>query len=178
LLTLARAQAGGTSADHARVEGFVEDALRLVQGAVQIQEVTIEVQIGAAQEVLVNGRRSDLTRLLRNLLENAIKFGNQGGHVRVIAHRDETSVELAVEDDGPGIALKEQANLFDPFYRGSNIATAQISGTGLGLAISREIARKFGGDIQVDPEIRAGTRMVVRLSLVEISPTSSSLVDD
>jgi signal transduction histidine kinase len=161
LLTLARAQSDSSATEHAQLEDIIDDAIRLVQGSAQIQETVIEVNAVDIELLMVVGRRRDLARLLRNLLENAIKFGPRGGKVKVIAHRDGEYVSLFVEDGGPGISVKERTQLFEPFFR----ASSQVTGTGLGLAIAREIARKSGGDIGIDETYRHGTRLRVTLRI-------------
>jgi signal transduction histidine kinase len=161
LLTLARAQSDSSTTEQALVEDIIEDAMRLVQGSAQIQETAIAVDLTNIETLTVIGRRGDLARLLRNLLENAIKFGPRGGQVRLTVVREGSFVELSVEDEGPGITVKDRAQLFEPFFRG----TSQVTGTGLGLAIAREIAKKSGGDIYFDERYRMGTRLCVKLAI-------------
>ena len=172
LLTLARAQSDSTSTEHAKLEDIVEDALRLVQGAAQIQDTSIDVDIEGIENSVVLGRRSDLSRLLRNLLENAIKFGPRGGCVRLYGRNEGNSAVIAIEDHGPGIALKDHAQLFEPFFRGSS----QTTGTGLGLAIAKEIARKSSGDIILDDTVLSGTTIRVVLRLIANEETESTRV--
>ncbi|HMA91652.1 MAG TPA: HAMP domain-containing sensor histidine kinase [Polyangiaceae bacterium] len=171
LLTLAHAQAESTVIASARVGSVVEEAVRLVQGVAQIQEATVERNVSAVEDAVVCGMEADLARLLRNLLENAIKFGPAGGQVRVTGQAQSSTIVLAVTDQGPGIAPADRAGLFAPFYRGNTKATARTPGTGLGLAIAREIARKYGGDVTLDDSYTKGTRMVIRLPLAP-PPTS------
>jgi signal transduction histidine kinase len=167
LLMLARAQADATTDDRSLVSGVVEDAIRMVQGVAQIQEVSFDVDIERVGSFMVVGRRNDLTRLLRNLFENAIKFGPRSGCVRVRGQKTDGSITIAIEDSGPGVAPKDQPNIFSPFYRASTKTVAQISGTGLGLAIAREIARKAGGDVTYDGECTTGARFLVALCIAQ-----------
>jgi signal transduction histidine kinase len=169
LLTLARAQADTASVEHTRIEAIVEDAIRLVQGAAQIQDTTIDVDVEPVASETVMGRRRDLSRLLRNLLENAVKFGPHGSRVSLTGTKDGFYVVIAVEDKGPGIAPKDRAHVFEPFFRGSS----KTNGTGLGLAIAREIARKSGGDITFDEAFTPGTRLQVKLLVAGHEPRAS-----
>lgn len=181
LLALAHAQAESTSIGYTRIRDLVEEALRLVQGTIQIQETSVEVEIDPIRHVTVCGRQGDLSRILRNLLENAVKFGPPGGRVRLTGGRDGTKIWLAVQDEGPGIAETDRPNLFSPFYRGTSKVAAQTSGTGLGLAIAREIARKSGGDVVHDESRIKGSRFVVRLleaAPVPIEPAEASGFDE
>ncbi|MGC4069457.1 MAG: ATP-binding protein [Polyangiaceae bacterium] len=110
------------------------------------------------------GLHDDLCRLLRNLLENAIKLGPSGGHVLVRGQRDGDFVILVVQDSGPGIDPKDHAGLFEPFFRGSTPISKSTNGTGLGLAIALEIARKAGGAILLDSSFSGGARFLVKLA--------------
>lgn len=165
LLTLAHAQAESTSMGHTRVGDLVDEALRLVQGTIQIQETSVQVEIASIADVTVCGSQGDLSRILRNLLENAVKFSPVGASVRLLGGSDADGVWIAVEDDGPGITEADRSNLFSPFYRGSSKTAAQVSGTGLGLAIAREIARKSGGEVVFDESCVPGCRFVVKLQV-------------
>lgn len=165
LLTLAHAQAESSSMGYSRISDLVDEALRLVQGTIQIQETSVQVEIESVAHVTVCGQQGDLSRILRNLLENAAKFSSVGARVRLVAGRDAASVWIAVEDEGPGIAEADRSKLFSPFYRGSSKAAAPVSGTGLGLAIAREIARKNGGEVALDEGHTKGCRFVVRLQV-------------
>jgi two-component system heavy metal sensor histidine kinase CusS len=97
----------------------------------------------------VLGHAIDLERLLRNLLDNAVRHSPEGGHVRVEARSDGETVHLTVIDDGPGIPPEERDRVFDPFYRADS-ERRRDDGSGLGLAIVREIARVHGGDVSVE----------------------------
>ena len=99
---------------------------------------------------MVLGHAYDLERLLRNLLDNAVRHCPDGGHVRVEAKSEGETVLLSVLDDGPGVPAEDRERVFEPFFR----AAAELprdGGSGLGLAIVREIARGHGGDVSVEP---------------------------
>ncbi|WP_423393699.1 ATP-binding protein [Burkholderia sp. LMG 21824] len=82
--------------------------------------------------------------LLDNLVDNAIKYGRQGGRIELAVHDDGALQRIVVRDDGPGVALDEHERLGDRFYRGSG---AQSPGSGLGLSIVTRIAQYFGGTV-------------------------------
>jgi two-component system OmpR family sensor kinase len=115
-----------------------------------------------APELSLNGCLSDLERLVRNLIENAIRHSPEGGTVEVSASATPSAVEICVADQGPGIPPGEEERIFEPFYRGSAMHGG-ATGTGLGLAIAREIARNHEGDISVTSAPSGGARFVVYL---------------
>ena len=96
--------------------------------------------------VSVHGNALLLAELLNNLLDNALRYTPQGGHVTVRLWVHHPHAVLAVEDTGPGIAESERERVFDRFYRVLGTGT---SGSGLGLAIVKEIAQKHQGDVAV-----------------------------
>ncbi len=104
-----------------------------------------------------------LRQILSNLLTNAIKYSPQGGIVHFELICTPQTAIFRVQDSGIGIPISEQANLFDSFYRASNVGT--ISGTGLGLAIVKKSVDLHGGEIAVESEVGVGTTFTVTLPL-------------
>jgi two-component system OmpR family sensor kinase len=115
----------------------------------------------AGDGAAVQGHAGDLQRLLRNLIENAIRHSPRGGSVRIVTQHGAEHVELRVSDEGPGVPPDVRARIFEPFFRVVG-DRADGSGAGLGLAISRRIARAHGGDLWVDDSAH-GAQFVVRL---------------
>ncbi len=105
-----------------------------------------------------------LDQVLTNLVSNALKYSPQGGHVTVDISSADDHVELSVSDEGIGIGVKEQSELFQPFTR-TNEARRHASGTGLGLYITKQIVEIHGGTIDLISDVGAGTTVVVRLPL-------------
>ena len=108
----------------------------------------VQVKIDADDSTVL-GHAIDLERLLRNLIDNAVRHAPVGGHVRVAARSDGETVDLSVTDDGPGVPPEERDRVFDPFFRAAS-ERRRDDGSGLGLAIVREIARVHGGDVSVE----------------------------
>jgi two-component system sensor histidine kinase QseC len=94
-------------------------------------------------------REVDLPALrcvLDNLIDNGIRYGKEGGHVRIELHTRALAHQLAVEDDGPGIPESERDKVFERFYRGQDVTAP---GTGLGLAIAQRAAARLGGELRL-----------------------------
>ncbi len=111
-------------------------------------------------------RPTSIRRALRNLIENAIAYGERA---RISVERSETEVRIVVEDDGPGIAETDKDRVFDPFVRLEASRSRATGGMGLGLAISRTIARAHGGDVLVENRDAGGLRAVLLLPREAIS---------
>jgi signal transduction histidine kinase len=103
-----------------------------------------------------------LTRVIDNLLVNAIKFSNDGSEIKITVHNKGEALVVGVIDGGPGIAKDEQRLIFDKFYRGKNNSD-KTPGTGLGLAISKSVVEKHGGKIWVESEMDNGAKFYFAL---------------
>jgi signal transduction histidine kinase len=112
--------------------------------------------------VLVDPQR--ITAVLRNLIENAVKYGGEGKPVRINAVQNGESLIVYISDEGPGISQSQAMRVFDSFYRVDNGLTRQITGAGLGLAISRGFIQAHGGDIWIEPSLQ-GTCVAFSLPL-------------
>ena len=140
------------------VAGVLE-MLRPVAEEGQVQLTMSPIETG----LVVRVDRSQLERSLINLGSNAVKFTPAGGHASLAAAASGDRVVIEVADTGIGIPTKEQAQLFDRFFRASNATDAAIPGTGLGLAIVRAIVEGHGGELQVESAEGEGTTMRVVL---------------
>ena len=120
------------------------------------------IDTSAVSAAQVSGEEGLLTRVVRNLLDNAEQHG--GSSVRVsLEERDGVAV-LSVADDGAGIPEQLHEHVFERFARVDEVRTGS-NGTGLGLAIAREIVSALGGSLTIDPSFYPGVRFVVRLPL-------------
>jgi signal transduction histidine kinase len=102
-----------------------------------------------------------VARVVRILLDNALRYGPPGTPVRVEARPAAGHAVIAVADEGLGIPPDERDRIFERFHRGT--AAGSAGGFGLGLAIGRELARRMGGELEVDAEVVRGTRFTLVL---------------
>jgi two-component system, OmpR family, sensor histidine kinase MprB len=105
----------------------------------------------------VTGEARSLERAVTNLLDNAVKWSPRGGTVRVRLNHG----QLTVDDEGPGIAEDDRAQVFDRFYRSEE--SRSMPGSGLGLSIVRQVAERHSGAVRADEAPGGGTRMVLQL---------------
>jgi two-component system, OmpR family, phosphate regulon sensor histidine kinase PhoR len=121
---------------------------------------------------LAIGERDELLRLIENLIENAIKYGQSGGYVDIdVTPADEGTITLMVRDYGPGIAAEHLPRLTERFYRADVQESRVLGGTGLGLAIVKHILTRHRGRMAVESE--PGQGAIFRVSL----PAHPSLAD-
>jgi two-component system sensor histidine kinase TctE len=110
----------------------------------------VELRRGATSDVQVRGSRSLLVEVLLNLLHNAIRATPDGGAVSVSIEADNGTVQLSVEDEGPGIPMEHRELIFQRFYRIPQVSNGPTDdGSGLGLAIVRGIAQAHGGRVEL-----------------------------
>jgi len=118
------------------------------------------VTVNVPGPVAVNVKRAGVRRVVTNLIDNALKHG---GRVAVTLAQHGPWIEVAVEDDGPGIAEDRREEAFRPFHRLDQGRNLQTGGSGLGLAIARDIARAHGGDIALGDSALGGLKATLRL---------------
>ncbi|TWO70690.1 HAMP domain-containing protein [Caenimonas sedimenti] len=133
----------------------------LAQAVPQAMARRIELSLEAPDHLLIAIDEPAFTSILLNLVDNAIRYGREGGNVVVSLRGDEERIHLQVQDDGPGIPESEQALVFERFYRG---AGQEVSGSGLGLAIVKQAALRMGGRALVTAGLaRQGVGFLVSL---------------
>ena len=121
------------------------------------------------QPAVIEGDRSQLDQLLRNLIDNALKYGDPAEPVTVSVENSAKQVTLAVEDRGAGIAGEHLPHLTRRFYRTDPGRSRAAGGTGLGLAIVKHIVERHQGRLDIASTVGKGTAVTVRF---KVAPTS------
>jgi signal transduction histidine kinase len=119
----------------------------------------IDLGLDAMPNLQIKGDREGLRTLVRNLVDNAVRYTPPGGTVQVRSHAAAQEAVLEVTDNGPGIAAADRARVFDRFYRR---AAEQESGTGLGLAIVKAIAERHAARVSLDEAPGGGLHVMVK----------------
>ncbi len=164
LLDLARSDAGRLTIKPARadVAPLVEDPVRTMQSQTQAkgQALAMEIEPGLPQ---VSVDRDRIRQVLVNLLTNAHEYCPEGASILVTATGQGDGVQLAVSDDGPGMAADQLEHIFERFTRGDAGLTQHVGGTGLGLAISKSLVELHGGTISAESAAGHGSTFRVWL---------------
>lgn len=149
LLELSRIEAGRYELD-LRPLDILAAARRAVEAIHErAQARQIEVTVADGEALIANADKKAFDQVLNNLLENAVKYTQDGGHVVVRATATPTTIRIAVEDDGPGIAPKYRERIFERFYRIDKGRSRETGGTGLGLAIVKHYVESMRGQVGV-----------------------------
>ena len=127
----------------------------------QQKNITLET---VSETVVVAGMEDALKLLITNLTDNAIRYTQPDGRIRLSTKREQNEVVIEVSDNGPGIAPEERERVFDRFYRALG---TKAQGHGLGLAIVKRIVEIHHGSIAIDDGLDGkGTTMRIRLPLL------------
>lgn len=171
LLVLARADAGERQIEKERF--FLDDIALDAAGAAQViaRQKNVEITVDEFEEAPVEGDPALIRQLIMIVLDNAVKFTDAGGQVRVRVSMHEGAPTFAVEDTGIGIKPEERSRVFQRFFRGET-ARSRTDGAGLGLSIASWITREHGAEITLNSEPGKGTRVTVAFPHVE-APVSS-----
>jgi signal transduction histidine kinase len=164
LLTLARLDPGGPTGPREPIElgALVHRVAEEIEPLVAARRISLTLPDAAGPAI--NGNPAELVVLIRNLLENAVKYTPTGGAVSAAVSERPGAVELHVSDTGPGIPEHEQEKVFERFYRAPG---AEVSGSGLGLAIVREVVARHGASIRLGNRAQGGLDVVVQFDRAE-----------
>jgi signal transduction histidine kinase len=129
---------------------------------------------GPDTPVLIVGDSVRLEQVLQNLLDNAVKYSPADGVITICIEQQNAEAKLTISDQGIGIPETARAQLFERFYRASNLDRRRVQGTGIGLSIVSEIVALHGGVVEVDSTEGYGSTFTVRLPLLETNSTAQS----
>ncbi|MBK9168884.1 MAG: HAMP domain-containing histidine kinase [Bryobacterales bacterium] len=130
-------------------DDVLRTAVEHFRPALEAKGLAVELDLRAGES-----RRFDpdvLGQIAANLVSNVEKYAAAGEWLRIESCLRDGTIEICVEDRGPGIQERERGRIFEPFYRIHNSLTEGVSGTGIGLSISRDLARLHGGDVVLEP---------------------------
>ncbi len=147
LLEVTRAGAIDAAAVPVDVLEVSQEAALLVAAEAEARGVSLVCE---GHGMRVPGHGNDLVRLLRNLLENAVRHSPSGGQVVLRCAEVMRRATVTVRDAGPGVPEADRERIFEAFYRGARERAGNDGGTGLGLTIAQEIARAHGGELRLD----------------------------
>ena len=163
LLDLSRLEAEETTRhESVKVHEVVRQAVDRVQPTAGLRSVRLAVA-DVARSWTVRGDRRQLVSALSNLLENAVKYSDDGSTVEIGSRTDGRDFELFVRDRGIGIPSRDLDRIFERFYRVDRGRGRDTGGTGLGLSIVRHIASNHGGEVAVESVEGEGSTFTLRL---------------
>ena len=112
------------------------------------------------ERIYFDGRKNLISRCINNLIDNSLKFAD---NVELYLKKGRSTINISIEDDGPGIPQKEHQNVLKPFYKIDKSRSETKSSVGLGLAISSDVVKSHGGDLKFDKSSLGGLKVIISL---------------
>ncbi len=109
--------------------------------------------------------KEDLEKVLRNLINNAVRYTPENGKIKIEAHTDGQNIIFKIQDTGIGIPPEDLPKIFDEFYRSQNARELVNFGSGLGLSLVKQIVERYQGKIDVTSKVNQGTTFIVRFPI-------------
>jgi signal transduction histidine kinase len=156
------------------VAPLVDEVIEGFAPLAQARSVTVRTVHEGQHEAM--GDRDALRQVLLNLLDNAVKYGPPGQTITVGTGVASSGViRIWVDDEGPGIAGRDKARIWEPFRRLDTAVQAGVTGNGIGLAVVRELARAQGGEASVEDALGGGARFVIHLQPAAPEPQATTV---
>ena len=145
---------------------LVSEVISLLEVLGEERSIRITQEHSELAAVEIRGDRGLMRIALMNVVHNALKFSPEGSTITISFVRPSaSSIQILIQDEGPGIAAGEHARVFDRFFTSSDRPTATISGAGLGLSITKLIIERTGGSIKFDENFQQGAKCLIDLPL-------------
>jgi signal transduction histidine kinase len=145
----------------------ISEGLDSVTHLLEASDMKLELALEPALWVHADGEA--LTRIVVNLLDNAIKYGPAGQTLRVGVSQTDGVAKLSVADEGPGVPAPDRDRIWKPYRRLDRDLQTQVQGSGIGLSVVSELVALNGGRVWVDEADGGGARFVVEFPLLEES---------
>jgi two-component system phosphate regulon sensor histidine kinase PhoR len=153
---------------------LIDDVLDFVKEEAEKKKISIDA-IPVPSSLTIEGDRNILEQVLFNLLDNAIKYGREGGKVTVSAvQKDQSEIAVSVRDNGIGIPKEDLPRIFERFYRVDKGRSQELGGTGLGLSIVKHLVQNHGGRVWAESQLGEGSTFYFTLP-ASPSPSPSPL---
>ena len=173
VLDMARIESGKVEIHEEIVNNdqIVTELSRVLAVGAATKDITLTFDVSNVKHSYCFADKSHTNQIMMNILSNAIKYTNNGGHISYKAEEIESTKEncarfkISIEDDGIGMSKEFLPKLFDDFERENNTTVSKKTGTGLGMAIVKRLVDLLGGTINVESELGKGTKVTIYLDL-------------
>jgi len=184
LLDVSRIEAGRVRLEiqDVNMQEVIDDVVASLRGQIEAKQQTLELQVEPNLPLL----RADyhrLVQLMTNFVSNAYKYTPTEGHITIRAaattngDKQESAIEVTIQDTGYGISEEDQAKLFTTFFRSSDQNIRNEPGTGLGLVITKKMIESHGGTLNVHSKLGEGTAFIFTLPLINKIPPGVEVIE-
>ncbi|HEY9177718.1 MAG TPA: ATP-binding protein, partial [Flavipsychrobacter sp.] len=140
------------------IQELIKDVYEEMSLRAQEKKIELLLKKGTERPLTVHADKPKIRQVLVNLVENAIKYGNEGGHITCGCYEmDDKNIYIEISDNGPGIPEEHLPRIFERFYRADRSRSRHIGGTGLGLAIVKHIVEAHGQTVTVRSKVGVGS---------------------
>ena len=146
------------------VRDLVDSSVNALKGLAEEKNLHFTI-VREPDDFMVTADAKRIKQIYYNLISNAIKFTNPGGHIKISVYKRDVYMESIVSDDGIGIAPEDQARVFQEFEQVDNSYTRRYSGTGLGLPIVKQLVELHGGQVYLESTPGKGTEVIFTIPL-------------
>ena len=147
-----------TILEDVKISKIINDCLQELTPSIEKKNIEIDLNL---DDVTITTSQSDLYKLIKNILDNAIIYNNENGKIIIILKNN----ELTISDTGVGISKEDLEHIFERFYRVDKTRSKESSGTGLGLSIVKHICILYGYKINIESQIGIGTEIKISFQL-------------
>ena len=169
LVALSQLETGEVTMSFERVDlaHITQEVFDQLETIAQTKRISLSLKTTHPGPVLVKADAQRIMQVMTNLIENAVKYGNEKGRVLVNLEEDKKHILVSVRDDGPGIPPEHLSRIFERFYRVEKSRSKDRGGTGLGLAIVKHILNAHKAKISVMSKVEKGTTFRFKLERME-----------
>ncbi|GAB3778950.1 ATP-binding protein [Spirosoma horti] len=169
LVALSQLETGEVRMNFERVDltHVTQDIFEQLEKIAHAKNTSLQLKSSHAGPVWVKADAQRITQVMTNLIENAVKYGNENGRVQVNFEDDKKSILVSIRDDGPGIPPEHLSRIFERFYRVEKSRSKDRGGTGLGLAIVKHILNAHKAKISVMSKVDRGTTFRFKLERMD-----------
>jgi two-component system, OmpR family, phosphate regulon sensor histidine kinase PhoR len=165
LVTLSQVESGDLKMHFEDVNllQITEDIIEQLESKAEKRGVKLKIKPKDLEKCLVRADKQRIKQVMTNLIDNAIKYGNDNGKVNIEFDELKKHYLISIEDDGPGIPAEHLNRIFERFYRIDKSRSKETGGTGLGLAIVKHILNAHNTKISVSSQVEKGTKFSFKL---------------
>ncbi len=169
LMALSQLETGEVKMNFSRIDlrHVIQEIFEQLEGIAQSKHINLSLKTTFPAPVWVKADPQRITQVISNLVENAVKYGNESGRVIVSLEEDKKHILVSVRDDGPGIPPEHLSRIFERFYRVEKSRSKDRGGTGLGLAIVKHILNAHKAKITVMSKVEKGTTFRFKLDRID-----------
>ncbi|MEM9888105.1 MAG: ATP-binding protein [Bacteroidota bacterium] len=179
MLDLSKLESGKAQLDLVQADmiEYLKYVTHSFHSAARLKNINLDF-FSLEKKLLMDFDANKITKIISNLISNALKFTPEYGSIKVIAQRQNKQLTIAVQDTGQGIAEEDQASVFDRYQQATNNHQTSAVGTGIGLSLVKELVKLMEGEIELESTLGEGSTFFVHLPINNKAPLGESAIKE